>query len=74
MVCSTSLAWHLLRGITGFSLLGLALFIAATHMVWAGLALVGGFVLLRGCPMCWMMGLVQRLQRGGDPTERHAIR
>lgn len=61
---SASLGRHLTRGAIGFGgvIGGLAL-IPVLGM--AALVLVPvGLVALRGCPMCWTMGLIQTLSAG----------
>lgn len=67
MFCSSSIGIHLLRGAGAVILLGLA-FLVATHAAIApayrlGAAplVVGAFLLLRGCPMCWLMGLFETI-------------
>ncbi|SDE20658.1 hypothetical protein [Glycomyces harbinensis] len=61
---SASLSRHLARGVIGFgSLVGS---IALVPVVgWFGLLLLPvGLLALRGCPMCWAVGLAQTLSRG----------
>jgi hypothetical protein len=59
MFASKSLAEHLLRGLAGIGALAAAVALAASHPVLA-LALVPvALVCLRGCPMCWTLGLVE---------------
>ena len=59
----TAVAWHLLRG------LGAAVLIAAALLPNGGglspaaiLLLPAAALLLRGCPMCWLLGLAGRLR------------
>ena len=56
-----TVALHLLRGVFGFAALGGALFggsvLAAVVLIPAAL------VLMKGCPTCWTIGLVQTVQR-----------
>ena len=56
-----TVALHLLRGVLGFAALGGALFggsvLAAVVLIPAAL------VLMKGCPTCWTIGLVQTVQR-----------
>ncbi|GAA4856218.1 hypothetical protein [Kitasatospora terrestris] len=61
---SSSLPRHLARGAAGFGLLvgPLALVPVAGPVVL--LLLPAGLLVLRGCPMCWAVGLVQTVSRG----------
>ncbi|MFI5940193.1 hypothetical protein ACIBCB_07965 [Streptomyces uncialis] len=61
---SASLPRHLLRGGAGFgALAGSVLLIPAVGPFSLVLAPLG-LLALRGCPMCWMIGLVQTVSRG----------
>ena len=70
---SASLSAHLMRGAAAAALLGWAIVDQAAHP-WASLgAGVAALVALRGCPMCWTMGLVETLSQGrGDRTAEQA--
>lgn len=59
MFASKSITEHLVRGLAGFTAL-VAAFVVMTHgSLWSiPLALVG-VVFLRGCPTCWMIGLME---------------
>ncbi|MEW1639632.1 hypothetical protein AB0469_36935 [Streptomyces sp. NPDC093801] len=61
---SASLPRHLVRGALGFGSLALA--VVLLPYAWpVGLALVpAGLLALRGCPMCWAIGLAQTISRG----------
>ena len=61
---SASLPAHLLRGGVGFgALVGSVALIPVVGPV--GLVLLPiGLVALRGCPMCWTIGLMQTVSRG----------
>ncbi|MFF4581825.1 hypothetical protein [Streptomyces sp. NPDC001389] len=61
---SASLPRHLARGALGFGSLVLA--VALLPYAWpVSLALLPvGLLALRGCPMCWTLGLVQTVSRG----------
>lgn len=61
MYCSTSITTHLLRGIAAFVLL-IAAFTAHMHPLVFILLLGASFVLLRGCPMCWLASLFETLR------------
>jgi hypothetical protein len=69
MFCSNSVWRHLGRGAAALVLMAAAFELHAIIAGWAGtllslLAVLGAFVLMRGCPMCWLMGLFQTLQEG----------
>ncbi len=59
MFASKSLVEHLFRGAVGLSAFAVSALIAADHP-WVALGLVPlALVALRGCPMCWTIGLFQ---------------
>lgn len=61
---STSLPRHLARGVVGFGgLIGSVALIPAVGPV-SLLLLPVGALALRGCPMCWTIGLIQTVSRG----------
>ncbi len=67
-LASASVARHLFRGGVGFGLIGTAL--ALIQIVGPAALLLAplGMIALRGCPTCWIAGLIQtvsakRLQR-----------
>lgn len=61
---SSSLPRHLVRGVIGFgSLIGSIALLPAAGPV-SLLLLPVGVLALRGCPMCWAVGLVQTVSRG----------
>ncbi|MFF4323589.1 hypothetical protein [Streptomyces sp. NPDC001568] len=61
---SRSVPRHLLRGAIGFGLIGgsiaLVPVVGPVSLLAAPLALIA----FRGCPTCWMVGLVQTISRG----------
>lgn len=67
MFCSSSISVHLLRGLGAAVLLGLAVFLGTDGAVpvlarfTAVPLVIGAFLLLRGCPMCWLMGLFETI-------------
>lgn len=63
MYCSRSVSVHLLRGAAALGLIFAAFFLGSYGLLWSAMAGVGAVVLLRGCPMCWLMGLFETLQR-----------
>jgi len=70
MYCSTSVSVHLLRGAAAVGLIVAALFLSGYGVVWSAIAGIGAIVLLRGCPMCWLMGLFETMQKKGRANER----
>ncbi|MGW7290619.1 hypothetical protein ACWGH4_34680 [Streptomyces sp. NPDC054847] len=61
---SSSLPRHLVRGLIGFGgLIGSVAFLPTTGPV-SLLLLPVGLLALRGCPMCWTLGLMQTVSRG----------
>ncbi|MGP3967045.1 hypothetical protein [Streptomyces sp. 6N223] len=61
---SASLPRHLMRGAVGFgALAGSVALIPALGPV-SLVLLPAGLLALRGCPMCWTVGLVQTISRG----------
>jgi hypothetical protein len=64
MFKSQSLLEHLLRGAIGLGALVSAWFVAANHP-WLSLGgVLMGLVALRGCPSCWVLGLLETLASG----------
>ncbi|MFJ8038967.1 hypothetical protein ACIRBX_00450 [Kitasatospora sp. NPDC096147] len=61
---SRSVSVHLVRGVIGFGSL-VAAFALLGVLGWPSLLLLPvGVVALRGCPACWVLGLVQTVSRG----------
>lgn len=59
MFCSRSIGIHLLRGAGAIMLIGLGLVLGSIWL-WPPLIL-GAVLLLRGCPMCWLVGLFETI-------------
>ena len=72
MFGSAFLGAHLMRGAAAAALLAWA-FVHQTAHPWLSLgAGVAALVALRGCPMCWTVGLVETLSQGRrDSTIRY---
>lgn len=51
---------YLARGVLGFGLIGGAVALAPVLGFFSLLLLPPALVLFRGCPTCWVMGLVRR--------------
>ena len=58
----TAVAWHLLRGLGAVALVAAALLPSAGPFWAAILLLPAAALLLRGCPMCWLLGLAERVR------------
>jgi len=59
MFASKSVPEHLVRGVIGIGAFAAAVFLAAEHP-WLALPAIGvALIALRGCPTCWLLGLVQ---------------
>ena len=61
---SRPLAMHLLRGLIGGLLFAAAYAAGPAHAPLAVLLGLGGLAVLRGCPLCWVLGLVEKLTDG----------
>ena len=62
MYCSTSIGAHMLRGLGAAGLLALSFYVGARVPALPLLIipmLIGAVLLLRGYPMCWVMGLFE---------------
>lgn len=72
MFASAFLGAHLMRGAAAAALLAWAIVHQTAHP-WLSLgAGVAALVALRGCPMCWTVGLVETLSQGRrDSTIRY---
>lgn len=66
MYCSRSITLHLLRGFSAAGLIALAVLFGEAHEWLLPPALIGAVVLMRGCPTCWLMGLIEATK-----TARH---
>ena len=69
MFCSRSVSVHLLRGAAALMLIAAAFWLSTIGLVWSFAATVGAVVLMRGCPMCWLIGLFETMKQrpGGVP-------
>ncbi|MFI5691592.1 hypothetical protein ACIA58_07115 [Kribbella sp. NPDC051586] len=61
---SSSVPRHLVRGVLGFGSLGAAVALVPVVGLISLLLLPLGFVALRGCPTCWVIGLIETVSRG----------
>ena len=68
MFTSTSLKAHLTRGGIGIAFLVGAFFTLPPHPLFAISLAVIGLIALRGCPMCWTLGLIAKLSHRKECT------
>lgn len=61
---SKSTTDHLVRGLVGFSLLGAGIVLATLYGPVGLLLAPLGLLALRGCPGCWVLGLVETISHG----------
>lgn len=73
MFCSASVTQHLLRGLAAALLLYSAFHFAEIYPFWIIPALIGAFILMRGCPTCWMVGLVETIAKRRARSKESAI-
>ena len=59
MFGSTSIAAHLTRGVVAAALIGWAVLDQSSNPAFAVIAIALAIVAMRGCPMCWVLGLVE---------------
>jgi hypothetical protein len=59
-----SVACHLVRGAVGFGLIGSGFVLAASYGPAVLLLTIPGMVVLRGCPTCWLAGLIEIVSAG----------
>lgn len=61
MFCSRSITIHLLRGISAILLLVIGIYLSSSYFIVAIGCIAGAFILFRGCPMCWTIGLLETI-------------
>ncbi len=75
MFGSAFLGAHLTRGAAAVALLAWAIVHQTAHPWLSFCAGVAALIALRGCPMCWTVGLAETLSQGlRDPTAERADR
>lgn len=68
MFCSTSIGVHLLRGLGALALILSALYFNSYSILLSFVAFAGAILLLRGCPMCWLIGLFETVGQTQNKT------
>ena len=66
---SKSLTEHIVRGVIGVVAMVFTVALWSTHPLIAVTLFVMAIIALRGCPMCWLTGLLCTIQR---KRSRHA--
>ena len=61
MFASNTIAGHLTRGVIAATLIAWALVHQASDPGFAALAGIAALVAMRGCPLCWTMGLFETI-------------
>lgn len=61
MFASKTLAIHLVRGAIAGALIAWAVLHPSFHPIFAIAAGIGAVVAMRGCPLCWTVGLVETI-------------
>jgi hypothetical protein len=59
MFRSRSIAGQIIRGTLGFGFLAIALLYAQQLGWWTLVPAIGALVCFGGCPMCWIVGLIE---------------
>ena len=60
---SPNIFFHILRGILGIGFLAIALQYGPDLGWWATIPVIAALICLGGCPMCWIIGLVETALR-----------
>ena len=61
MFASKTIAAHMLRGVIAAALIAWAVLHQSSEPVFAAAAGVAAVVAMRGCPLCWTVGLVETI-------------
>ena len=63
LFATQTLSGHLIRGAIAFTLLYLAIDQQDAHPSWSVAAALLALVAMRGCPVCWAIGLAETMQQ-----------
>jgi hypothetical protein len=61
---SKSVARHVTRGVIGFGAIVAAFALLPAFGLWSLLLAPVGLLALRGCPVCWILGLIETVSMG----------
>jgi hypothetical protein len=74
LFATRTITGHLIRGAVAMALLTVAIQQQHTYPIAAVLAGIGALVAMRGCPVCWTIGLIETLrQRLSRPARQPEI-
>jgi hypothetical protein len=75
MFGSKTLTEHSFRGLIGLSAFGAAIALSSESVLYPALLLPIGLYALRGCPMCWLVGLGEtvRAKLSGRPSRATCV-
>lgn len=68
LFATRTLGGHLIRGAVAFAFLYAAVSQQHSHPVWSMLAGVLALAAMRGCPVCWTIGLVETIRQRWGPS------
>ncbi len=63
LFATKTLGGHLIRGVIAVALIYVAIERQHANPVWAVLAGLLALVAMRGCPVCWTIGLIENIQQ-----------
>lgn len=73
MYCNTSVISQIARGVLAVACIVGAIMLS--HYFWATIALVAAAVILmRGCPACWLTGLLEAMESGSNRKQPQQAR
>ena len=70
LLLGRSVAAHLVRGALGASAFVWAASNLSSHPAGALVAVAGALILLRGCPLCWLVSLIGIVSQRGGSAQR----
>jgi hypothetical protein len=68
---SATIPRHILRGLIGLAAFAAAPALGAVHPLLTLVAFAAALIALRGCPLCWLTGMIQLISAKlqGEPTD-----
>jgi hypothetical protein len=75
LFASRSLIMHLARGLAAIALVAFVVWLLSAPSPWRWLvavpSIIVAFILLRGCPMCWLAGLIVTIAHSSRKVTNH---